>query len=335
MSEEETIASEVISASLGGAISASVLYPLEVLKTKMQAEPDDDDEDEDDAENNSTKKKKAPKKPAPSMIQYAQQLYEKEGASVFFHGMETSAFQSATEKALYFFAYTALKEMHTAFTGSSKLDGFSNLILGCAAEWAHLPITLPLDCWTTQIQTTNEKPMILLCNLLAAGPSKMYKGIQAYTVLCLKPALQYTIFEQVKTAVVAGRVHKTLSAAEAFLLGMVARTFATIVVFPYIRAKVMLQTAKSNSANAEGSTSAGEASGDTNKNPTIPSMLATMYSKGGMASWFQGLGPELTRGVMSAALMMMIKEKIGTIVKAMILGHHQKQQQQQKRMVKY
>eukprot|EP00568_Trieres_chinensis_P015821 CAMPEP_0183318678 /NCGR_PEP_ID=MMETSP0160_2-20130417/61411_1 /TAXON_ID=2839 ORGANISM="Odontella Sinensis, Strain Grunow 1884" /NCGR_SAMPLE_ID=MMETSP0160_2 /ASSEMBLY_ACC=CAM_ASM_000250 /LENGTH=46 /DNA_ID= /DNA_START= /DNA_END= /DNA_ORIENTATION= len=34
----ESVLSEVVSASLGGAFSASALYPLEVLKTKMQAE---------------------------------------------------------------------------------------------------------------------------------------------------------------------------------------------------------------------------------------------------------------------------------------------------------
>jgi solute carrier family 25 (peroxisomal adenine nucleotide transporter), member 17 len=306
MADEDTIASEVLSASLGGAISASLLYPLEVLKTKMQARGSDDNDDDDED-------------PDPTMIDYATKLYQKEGAAVFFHGMETSAFQSAAEKALYFFAYTALKEVHGAVTNGRKLDGVSNLALGCAAEWAHLPITLPLDCWTTQIQTTNEKPMAILCNLLAAGPSKMYKGIQAYTVLCLKPALQYTIFEQVKAVVVAGRVQKTLGAAEAFLLGMVARAISTVVVFPYLRAKVLLQTAKNSNNSDETKTS-------------ILSLLGTMYGQGGLASWFQGLGPELTRGVLSAALMMMIKEKIGTLVKQMLLGHHH---QHQKRKMKY
>ena len=33
----DTILSEVLSASLGGAVSASVLFPLEVLKTRMQS----------------------------------------------------------------------------------------------------------------------------------------------------------------------------------------------------------------------------------------------------------------------------------------------------------
>lgn len=28
--------------------------------------------------------------------------------------------------------------------------------LGCAAEWAHLPITLPIDCLSTKIQTSKS-----------------------------------------------------------------------------------------------------------------------------------------------------------------------------------
>ena len=34
----ESVASEVVSAMVGGIFSASALYPLEVLKTRMQAE---------------------------------------------------------------------------------------------------------------------------------------------------------------------------------------------------------------------------------------------------------------------------------------------------------
>ena len=34
----QSVASEVVSAMVGGIFSASALYPLEVLKTRMQAE---------------------------------------------------------------------------------------------------------------------------------------------------------------------------------------------------------------------------------------------------------------------------------------------------------
>ena len=198
-----------------------------------------------------------------------------------------------------------------------------NLLLGCLAEWAHLPITLPIDCLTTQIQTGdngNQGPIAILTTMLSEGDGLkgMYKGIQAYTVLCLKPSIQYTVFEQVKGILLARkrkgkgsgsgskkRSNEALTATEAFLLGMVARTIATIAVYPYLRAKVMLQSQKDVP-------SAGTGTGD---KPNIPSMIVKMYSNGGMAECFQGIGPELTRGVFSAALMLMCKEKISYAVK--------------------
>jgi len=146
----------------------------------------------------------------------------------------------------------------------------------------------------------------------------MYKGIQAYTVLCLKPAIQYTVFEQVKGLVLAkrrlarrggGKGGEALSAAEAFFLGMVARTIATVVVFPYLRAKVMLQS-NTQTPSTDGN--------NTQKKADIPAMIAQMYNDGGMAEIFQGIGPELTRGVLSAALMMMVKEKISVVVNGVL-----------------
>ena len=98
--------------------------------------------------------------------------------------------------------------------------------------------------------------------------------------------------------------NQELSALEAFTLGLIARTIATVVVFPYLRAKVMLQ---SSSAINESQSS---------KPISIPQMLMKIYEKDGFMALFQGLGPELTRGVFSAALMLMAKEKISGIVKA-------------------
>lgn len=148
MSTDERIASEVIAASLGGAISASVLYPLEVLKTKMQAAQDNKDK---------------------TMWEFARRLAEEFGHKVFWVGVETSALQSATEKALYFFAYTCLKHLYLGPAPHPPLRTLPNLTLGCMAEWAHLPITLPLDCWTTKIQTDHSgaSAITLFCNMLS------------------------------------------------------------------------------------------------------------------------------------------------------------------------
>ena len=148
------------------------------------------------------------------------------------------------------------------------------------------------------------------------GLKGMYKGWEAYTVLCLKPAIQYTVYEQIKGLMLRrrkgaskgsrGRAQKsanTLSAAESFLLGMVSRAISTIIVFPYTRAKVMLQANKKNDGS-EGANS-------------IPQMLKKMYDEQGAQSLFIGLGPELTRGVLSTAFMLMIKEQIGAFMEVL------------------
>ncbi len=190
------------------------------------------------------------------------------------------------------------------------------------AEWAHLPVTLPIDCVTTAIQTDdqNRGAFVLLGNILSEkGIGGFYKGIQAYTVLCLKPAIQYTVYEQVKKMVLATRnagrkvVDESLSAAEAFFLGMVARIIATMLTYPYLRAKVMLQSTYGNAK----------------VKPTIPQMISEQISEGGVWGLYQGIGPELTRGVFSAALMMMVKERIGVIVRELIDGREQQKQLQQ------
>jgi hypothetical protein len=157
MSTDESIASEVIAASLGGAISSSILYPLEVLKTKMQA-ASDEHEDKDK-----------------TMWEFASQLVKQHGYRVFWVGVETSALQSATEKALYFFAYTCLKHLYVGPPPHPPLKALPNLTLGCLAEWSHLPITLPLDCWTTKIQTDHSGAgaMTLLCNMLSEKVSRL------------------------------------------------------------------------------------------------------------------------------------------------------------------
>ena len=211
----------------------------------------------------------------------------------------------------------ALSHSYVNLTGIPDIGAVSNLILGCFAEWAHLPVTLPIDCVTTAIQTDdkNRGAFVLIGSILSEkGIGGFYKGIEAYTVLCLKPAIQYTVYEQVKSIVLAGRraaasgraaVEDSLTAAEAFFLGMFARIVATMLTYPYLRAKVMLQSTYGNAK----------------VKPTIPQMIGEQISHGGLTALYQGIGPELTRGVFSAALMMMAKERIGVVVRALIDGN--------------
>ena len=88
-------------------------------------------------------------------------------------------------------------------------------------------------------------------------------------------------------------------------MGMFARVVATMLTYPYLRAKVMLQSTYKNAA----------------VKPTIPQMIAEQLSEGGVWNLYQGIGPELTRGVFSAALMLMVKERIGVMIRTLIDGN--------------
>lgn len=175
---------------------------------------------------------------------------------------------------------------------------------------------------TTQIQTSTDAPLKVLLNMLSMK-NKMgtwYKGIKAYYALCFKPALQYTVFEQVKAIWVKHRVDKTLGAAEAFVLGMIARTVATILVFPYLRAKVLMQKSKTSDDDDDVDNNNNNGSGANNnkKKLTMSTVLWSALESDGIAGLYQGLGPELTRGIFSAALMLMIKERISGSVRRLL-----------------
>lgn len=323
---EQSIIAEAAAASIGGAISASVLYPLEVLKTKMQAVQsssvnDDQSKKQEQTEVGSKDTDVDKDNSEISAVDFARKMYDEGGVGVFYEGIGTSAFQSACEKALYFFAYTSFKNNYKAIKGGS-IGTVENLILGGMAEWAHLPITLPIDCLTTKIQTSNNVDSnsyrIMMAMFSEKGLKGMYKGWEAYTILCLKPAIQYTVYEQIKKVMLLSRSRKNgldtkgkkrnsqnLSPVESFLLGMLARTISTIIVFPYTRAKVMLQANIRNEAVSDGKTN------------SIPDMLKHMYNEQGLQSLFIGLGPELTRGVLSTAFMMMIKEQISATMEVL------------------
>ena len=70
----------------------------------------------------------------------------------------------------------------------------------------------------------------------------------------------------------------------------IARAIATILVFPFIRAKVVAQSRN-------------------DKSKSVVSVIMDDFKKDGILSFYSGLSPELMRGVLSAAIMMTLKEK--------------------------
>ena len=102
----------------------------------------------------------------------------------------------------------------------------------------------------------------------------------------------------------APRPDGLLTAAEAFVIGALGRAIATVATFPAQRANVMAKSDR-NSSSGGG----------------IFSTLLEVYRQDGFGQLYSGMQPEITRGVLSAALMMMVKERITLLTRALVLRH--------------
>lgn len=133
-----------------------------------------------------------------------------------------------------------------------------------------------------------------------------YKGWGSYLLLACKPAIQYYTFNACKAIILARaafRADGLLTALESFVLGLIGRAVATVITFPAQRANVM---AKSGNGGNKG----------------LFPMLVEVVKTDGVGKLYAGMTPEITRGCLSAGLMMMVKERIGLLTTALIVGQN-------------
>merc|ERR1712233_91029 len=106
---------------------------------------------------------------------------------------------------------------------------------------------------------------------------------------------------QVKNLLLQARkksLDASLGAGESFLIGAIARAIATVLIFPFIRAKIVMQAEKTMG---------------------VKECLSKIYKEGGFKNLYRGLNAELVRGVFSSAVTLMIKEKMIKSNRAAIL----------------
>jgi len=333
---------EALAAGQGGAISAGVLYPLETVKKILQSQTkskkEESRKDENTQEDNEERKEM-------TFLSVIRGIYAERGCRGFFTGIEYAVVQSFIEKFVYFFAYVSFKGIYLkrrSLSSKGQVNNISgneistvpNLIIGYLSELSHLPLTVPLEVIITRFITSHGK----LNSLNAAmkqiysdnGILGFYKGFEAYFVTGFRSAIQYTIFEQLRSSVLktinSSRQIKnngnsfspvtSLTSRQAFILGALSRAIATLIVFPFIRAKTLVMsnpskqinnaTENSNLQRKEGNVQ----SDDTSSHKSIADTLKILVKEEGPGALYKGMGTELVRGMLSSALMLMIKERL-------------------------
>jgi adenine nucleotide transporter 17 len=169
----------------------------------------------------------------------------------------------------------------------------ANLFLGYIAKLLPVPICYPMQVLTNRMQTsaTPLGPRGALREVINdSGVGGLFSGAESYFVLAIWPALEMFIFDQIKRSILLSRglpLTAEIRGDLAFALGALGRFLATTIVFPTIRTRSLCQKGVY---------------------PSVPSALRGMYRDGGIALIYQGLAPELIRGVSYNAVIMSVKE---------------------------
>lgn len=167
------------------------------------------------------------------------------------------------------------------------------------------------------------------------GVSGLWLGIKPGLVLTVNPAITYGVYERVKSMVLLAKERATgatigpsekLDPWMSFALGATSKTLATIVTYPYIMAKVRIQarTADEEDAIAEHHPKPHPHEFHHSKYKHVGALdiLARVWRKEGFVGWYQGMSAQITKAVISQALLFLSKEQFEHWTLALVVLLH-------------
>jgi hypothetical protein len=184
---------------------------------------------------------------------------------------------------------------------SHKLGFWANLMLGYLAGLLNTVFLSPLETLATRVMVSRE-PITMLDAardvLHHHGVRGFYFGQPTATMfISANPAVQNTVFDQIRAALLGDR--KALGFAEAFLVGVLAKSVATVTTYPASRATSIIQNTPTVGRARAGC-----------RSPSVPGEIAAVYSEGGIRALYSGLQTTLLKGVLQAGVMLMVKERV-------------------------
>ena len=174
------------------------------------------------------------------------------------------------------------------------------LSIGAVAGALAQLFTIPVAVVTTRQQTQAKKERKGLIGTAKDviesedGWTGLWRGLKASLVLVVNPAITYGAYQRLRTIMYPGKMN--LQPYEAFMLGAMSKTLATIATQPLIVAKVGLQSKPPSAREGKPFKTFGE-------------VMAYIIEHEGPLSLFKGIAPQILKGLMVQGLLMMTKER--------------------------
>jgi solute carrier family 25 protein 33/36 len=284
-----------LSGGLAGTLAATITNPLEVVKTQLQS--------------SNTEVLKA--KGSPMAI--AKRIMEQDGIAGFWRGLPPTLLGIVPSRSAYFYAYQRTKtflhpKLPEGSPGNALVAGFTAGVVGNT-------LTNPIWMVRTRMQlmidhTAGQKQYAGYADAISTifkqdGIGGFYKGISASYWGCAEGAVQFIIYEQLKTRLIEKQNKKRaleglppteeLPKATYFFAAAASKGVAAVSTYPHEVARTRMRE---------------QARGGIYKYTGMWQTLGLISTEEGYKSLYSGMGVHLTKVVPNSALMFLTYEVV-------------------------
>ncbi|RPD59530.1 adenine nucleotide transporter [Lentinus tigrinus ALCF2SS1-6] len=337
-----------LAGALGGCFSNALVYPLDIVKTRIQAAT---------AESGASDEEKL------SILGVLERILREEGFMGYYKGFMATMLNTFSMQYAYFFFYSFVRSSYIkrlaakrpAGSAAPPLSTAAELLLGAAAGAMAQIFTIPVAVIATRQQIGRsldgpKKPkskgkgkaaegdvesngsisdgeedeyddsfLGVAREIIAEeGVSGLWLGLKPGLVLTVNPAITYGMYERVKSVMLIAKgetnANAKLSPWMAFTVGALSKALATVVTYPYIMAKVRIQARSADAEDAEEE----HLSLPKHNKPHHKSghhhvgaltVLARVWRRNGFLGWYQGMSAQLIKAVVTQAFLFMSKDQ--------------------------
>jgi hypothetical protein len=282
-----------VAGATGAVIANAIVYPLDIVKTRLQVQ----------------EKRSATHVASASDPQHytstwdaISKIVSDDGFLGLYSGINGSLIGVASTNFAYFYWYSVVR---TLYLKSQKVptppSTLVELSLGAVSGAVAQVFTIPVAVITTRQQTATKgerKGMVDTARDVINsedGWSGLWRGLKASLVLVVNPAITYGAYQRLREVMFPGKLN--LKPGEAFLLGALSKSLATIATQPLIVAKVGLQSRPPPSRNGKPFKSFIE-------------VMNFIIKNEGLLGLFKGIAPQISKGLIVQGLLMMTKERM-------------------------
>ncbi|KAI0368001.1 adenine nucleotide transporter [Pilatotrama ljubarskyi] len=333
-----------LAGALGACFSNAVVYPLDIVKTRIQATTVD---------SNASDKEKL------SIVGVLLRILKEEGISGYYKGFMATMLNTFSMQYAYFFFYSFVRTSYIKRLAAKRPAGSASVPLSTAAELALGAVagalaqifTIPVAVIATrqQIGRAFDRPALkktpgaapadsekaekakeeeedeyddsflgVAKEIIAEeGVTGLWLGLKPGLVLTVNPAITYGLYERVKSVMLLAKgetnANAKLSPWMAFTVGALSKALATVVTYPYIMAKVRIQARSADIEEAQEEHIPLPQHNKPHHKGThhvgALTVLARIWRRNGFVGWYQGMSAQLVKAVITQALLFMSKDQ--------------------------